>query len=181
MNNRTPDIALMMSPNHMTGKKRSSSDNGTFRAIPKIRRSTTAFVPARKPIPIAWMIRTVGNASSELDSRSHMLSVVLSIQAVYATVIFALLLAGWRGGTRVRAPAPPVGRTPDFLQQRHQMQRFIARGRSRHDDVVAGFQSVESSRALQLGGRPPLGPEELAIFGSDLHDGMRIHVFDFFD
>src|SRR5262245_60016128 len=103
------------------------------------------------------MIRTVGNASSEMESRSHMLSAVLSIQAVYATVVLAVLLACRRGRTCcVRGPGPPVGGTPDFLQQRHQMQRFITRGRPRHDDVIAGFQSVEGPSALKLGGRPPL-------------------------
>jgi len=69
--------AFSQKPNHRNGRKRWVSLSGTPGATPRIRTSTAALRPATIPMPTVWSVKIVGKASTEGESRIHMLKGVV--------------------------------------------------------------------------------------------------------
>src|SRR5688572_9689490 len=77
-NNSRPDTAFSANPSHIIAKNFSSGLSGMPEAPPRIRRLTTTVAPTIRPRPMVCSARTRGNAQSEDDSRSHVLSPLAS-------------------------------------------------------------------------------------------------------
>src|SRR5215510_12569286 len=80
MSNATPEMAFNQKPNHITGRKRFISLSGTAGATPKMRKASTALMPATSPIPTVWQDRIAGKANTDGDSRIQVLKAVDSSQ-----------------------------------------------------------------------------------------------------
>src|SRR5579862_884094 len=89
MSRTTPETKFSQNPNHITGKNRFISSIGTPGATPRIRSASTALMPAARPMPTVWHDRTAGNANTDGDSRTQMLSDVASIHARNGSMVAA--------------------------------------------------------------------------------------------
>ena len=76
----TPDAAFNQNPVHMMGMNRFICVNGTRGAMPRIRKSIAALIPATSPMPTVCTARIAGKANTDVDSRVHTLRELVSIQ-----------------------------------------------------------------------------------------------------